>query len=79
MPWLDNVTVLKAGPADDGKIYVALRPADNSFQRWFVAVPVVQKEMLASALTALSGGKKVQVYLSTTAENGIIRRMYVKM
>jgi hypothetical protein len=78
MPWLDNVTVTKAGPAENGVIYVALRPSDNSFHRWFEAEPSIEKEMLAAALTAVSAGKKVQVYLTSTTAYSTIRRMYVK-
>ena len=79
MPWLDNVTVTKTGPAENGTMYVALRPADNSFHRWFIMEPSVEKEMLATALTAVAGAKKVQCYLTTTDSYGTVRRMYVKV
>lgn len=78
MPWLDNVTLTKAGPAENGVVYIALRPADNSWHRWFQAEPSIKKEMLASALTAVSGSKKVQVFLTSTTQYSTIRRLYIK-
>ena len=77
MPWLNNVSVTRAGPAENGTIYMALRPADNSFHRWFQAEPAVADEMLATALTAVAGGKKVQVNLTGTTSYSTVRRMYV--
>ena len=79
MPWLDDVAVTKTGPAEDGTMYVALRPSDNSFHRWFKLESAVEKEMLATALTAVAGAKKVQCYLTTTNSYGTVRRMYVKV
>lgn len=78
MPWLDNVTVTKTGPAENGTVYAALRPADNAWHRWFVLHSSFENEMLATALTAVAGGKKVQVHLSSTDSYGIVNRMYVK-
>lgn len=78
MPWLDNTTVTKAGPANNGTIYVAIKPADNSWHRWFKADPSIEKEILAAALTAVSGKKKAQVLVSTTDSYGIIQRFYPK-
>ena len=52
MPWVEcNVT--RAGPAENGTIYIALRAKNNSFHNWFVAVPAMEREMLATALTAI--------------------------
>lgn len=79
MPWLDNVTVTKAGPAENGVIYVGLKPSDGSWHRWFQAHPNFEKEILAAALTAVSGSKKAQVNLSTTDSYGTINRFYVKV
>lgn len=79
MPWLDNVTVTKTGPAEDGTMYVALRPADGAFHRWFKLEPAVEKEMLATALTAVAGAKTVQCYLTSTDSYATVRRMYVRV
>ena len=78
MPWLDNVTLTRAGPADNGIVYLALRPSDNSWHRWFKAEPSIKKEMLASALTAVSGGKKVQVFVTSTNAYSTVKRLYIK-
>ncbi|MGI9598201.1 MAG: hypothetical protein ACR2QK_18705 [Acidimicrobiales bacterium] len=78
MPWLDDVTVTKAGPAENGVIYVALKPADDSWHRWFQAHSSFEREILASALTAVSGSKKAQVRLTSTNSYGTIERFYVK-
>lgn len=77
MPWLNNATVTKAGPAETGVIYIALKPSDNSWHRWFKANPSIDKEMLAAALTAVGTGKKVQVSVTGTASYSTINRLYV--
>jgi hypothetical protein len=76
MPWLD-CTVVRAGPAENGVIYIALMPTDGSFTRWFQAVPSMEKEMLATALAAISGGKLVNVSLTDTAAYSTINRLYI--
>ena len=78
MPWLDNVTVTKAGPAENGTVYAALIPSDSSWHRWFILDPAHEDRMLAAALTAVAGGKKAQVYLTGTASYSTVNRLYVK-
>ena len=58
MPWV-TCNVTKAGPAENGVIYIALRAANNSFHHWFRANASMEKEMLATALTSVSASKKV--------------------
>ena len=61
-----------------GNVY--LRLSSSSFtQRWFRAQATQKKEILAAGLTALSAGKKVQVYVTGTAPSpyGEIRACYV--
>ena len=63
--WFD-CEVQKAGPAEDGTIFIGLR-----------ATPTMKREMLATALAALSGRKVVNVSLTSTDEYSVINRMYV--
>lgn len=77
MPWVEcNVT--RAGPAENGTIYIALKAKDNSFHRWFKAVPAMEREMLATALTAISTGNDVTTNLSSTQAYSTINRLYVR-
>ena len=76
MPWF-TCTVERAGPAENGVIYIGLRATDGSFNRWFNAVPAMKKEMLATALTAISTDKNVSVFLTDTAQYSTINRLYL--
>ena len=61
-----------------GNVY--LRLSSSSFsQRWFKARDGQKKEILAAGLTAISSGKRVQVYVTGTAISpyGEIRACYV--
>jgi hypothetical protein len=77
MPWV-NCKVTLAGPAENGTIYIALRADDGSFNNWFVAVPQMQKEMLATALAAISGDKTVTTFVTSTAAYSTINRLYIR-
>ena len=77
MPWF-TCTVPKAGPAENGVIYIALRATDGSFYHWFQAVPNMEKEMLATALVAISGGKLVDCLLTDSVAYSTINRLYVR-
>jgi len=71
--------VMKAGPSEDGTIYIALRDVGGAFSsRWFVAMNPVKKEILATALTAMSTGLTVDTSLSDTAEYSTLNRIYVR-
>ena len=76
MPWVD-CHVTRAGPAENGTVFVALRATNNSFHEWFEAVPAMQREMLATALTAISTGNQVSASLSATTAYSTINRLYV--
>jgi hypothetical protein len=76
MPWA-TCDVTQAGPAENGTIYIALHATDNSFHNWFVAVPQMEREMLATALTAVSTGKRVTTFVTDTAAYSTINRLYV--
>ena len=77
MPWaVCEVTV--AGPADDGVIYIGLRDTAGSFpSRWFKAIPAMQNEMLATALTALATGGQVSAHVADIAEYSALQRLYL--
>jgi hypothetical protein len=76
MPWV-TCDVTMAGPAENGTIYIALRATDNSFNNWFGAVSSMEREMLATALTAVNTGKQVIAFLTDTAAYSTINRLYV--
>jgi hypothetical protein len=69
--------VMKAGPADDSKIYIRLAEKQGAWERWFSALEAFEKEMLATGLTAISTGNEVDVQLETIDEYGRILRLYV--
>lgn len=77
MPWV-NCEVTKTGPNENGVIYIALRADDGSFHRWFKAASGMKKEMLATALTAISTSKKVQVFLTDTVAYSWVNALYVR-
>jgi hypothetical protein len=75
LPWYD-CTVNRVGPAADGTetanpvIFINLSDRAGAFQNyWFYAANVAKKEMLATALTALSTGSPVNAALDTPNAN----------
>lgn len=76
MPW-ENCRVTRAGPAENGTIYIALRSTSGSFHHWFQAVPNMEKEMLATALASIAGDKTVTTYLTGTTAYSTINRLYI--
>ena len=66
------------GPAETGDIWIRLREVGGQFERWYSPVSQVKKEMLATALTAITTGFRVSAALSTTDEWGPIERLYIK-
>jgi hypothetical protein len=70
--------VLRAGPADDGEIYIWLRDQGGAFNHWFKAHDTLRKEMLMTALTAISTGFFVDAALSSPTEYGTIDRLYIR-
>lgn len=73
--WFECV-VDYAGPAEDGAVYMHLREQGGAFDRWYKATEVFKREMLATALTALTSGLAVSAALSTTDEYGVCERLY---
>ena len=76
MPWV-NCEVMRAGPAENGVIYIALKNVDGSFNHWFQAVTAMKKEMLATALSAMSMEKLVSADVTDTVAYSTINRLYV--
>jgi hypothetical protein len=78
MAWY-SCTVNRAGPADDGNIYIMLSDRAGAFGgRWFVALPSQQKPMLATALTAMTTNFAVDAALADPPnEFTEIQRLYV--
>ena len=58
-----NCSVNFACPADDGVIYIHLREEGGQFDRWYKAYDGMKREMLATALTAITTGLPVLVFL----------------
>lgn len=76
-----NCDVIRAGPGGDNTIYIALtdKAVPSAFtETWFLALPAQQKEMLATALTAIMTGLSVRASLDATAENTQINRLYIQ-
>ncbi len=73
-----NCEVTMAGPGEDGSIYIHLRELNGAFDRWYTAVEAVRKEMLATALTAMSADRHVRAKLTTTDAYGVINRLFVR-
>ncbi len=73
-----TVRVDKAGPASPDQVLVSLSDVAGSFaNRWFVADAAVQKEILATALTAIATEKRAQVLVSDPAAMSTILRFYL--
>jgi len=71
--------VVRTGPAEDGTVFIMLRDLGGAFgPGWYPAVDAMKREMLATALAAISTGFHVDVSLSSTDEYaGRVNRMYV--
>lgn len=77
MPWF-NCQVTQTGPAEDGSVYVGLWDDKGSFKdRWFKATDKIEKEILATALTAMSTGFKVAALVEAPAQYSELKRLYL--
>jgi hypothetical protein len=65
------------GPAEDGTIYVHLREVNGAFDNWYRAAAAAKKELLATALTAISASLRVSAFLTTKDAYGTLNRLYV--
>ena len=73
-----NCNITAGGPIENGQIWLRLREVGGQWERWYSPVSLVQKEMLATALTAITMGVPVAAALSTTDEWGPIERLYLR-
>jgi len=74
-----NGYVTYAGPGW-GTVYITLKDASNpeSFTaKWFIAQPGQEREMLATALTALANGNMVVCYVDADVVYSYIRAIYI--
>jgi hypothetical protein len=76
-----NCDVIAAGPAaDDLKVHIRLRDKAGAFDStWFEANPAQQKEMLATALTAITTRFSVSAVLDATTEGSQLIKLYVQV
>jgi hypothetical protein len=74
-----NSEVVRAGAADENStIFIRLRPLGGEFSaRWFVAATPVKREMLATALTAITTALRVNAHIEARAEYSTLHRLYV--
>jgi len=73
-------TVNMAGAGWGTHCYIKLSDtaATPDFEnKWFVALDSQEKEMLATALTAMTNNMQVKVYISSSSPYSIIRAMYL--
>jgi len=76
--WVDS-EVVRAGAAEDSNIFIFLRPLGGAFPpRWFIAAPQVKKEILATALTAITTQLRVTAALEAIDEYSTLERLYVR-
>jgi hypothetical protein len=71
--------VSQTGPSENGEVYVNLTEKGGAFQnRWFIATPSKRREILATALAAITTGFNVNVGLdSPAADSSQIHDMYI--
>jgi hypothetical protein len=80
-----NSEVVRAGAADqnatggvEGTIFIMLRPLGGEFpSRWFVAATPVKREMLATALTAITTQLRVNANIEARDQYSTLHRLYV--
>lgn len=70
--------VERVGPSEDGNINVWLTDQGGKFSHWFVAMAAMKREILSTALTAISTGLPVDAAVSSTDEYSQLNRIYVR-
>jgi hypothetical protein len=78
---IETCRVKRAGPSGDGKIYIELADVnDAKFNgaRFFCAMPGREREMLATALAAITSGYNVWVELDSNVEYSNVTKIYLK-
>ena len=80
MPTWYTCAVTRAGPAEDGTVYVALTDVSGSIRftnRWFKATDSTKRLILKTALCAVAADKRAQCSLSDIVEHSTILRFYI--
>ena len=71
-------SVKRVGPAENGGIALRLEPLRNEFpSRWFNAHNGIKREMLATALTAITTQLHVDANIEARDEYSTVNRLYV--
>ena len=77
MPW-HRCDVRRTGAAENCVVYVMLRDTGGAFLgRWFKAVDQMKREILATALAAMSTGRPVDALVPSTVEYSDLNRLYI--
>ena len=77
MDWY-TCTVVSAGPAEDGIVYIKLNDVGSKFgDTWFRAAPVIKDNALRVALAAITDDKKVSATMADIAPYSQINRIYL--
>ncbi len=74
-----TASILKAGAAEDGTVFIYLKDTTGHFDNWFKAYPnlSVKNRMLTVALKAIELNKHVAVNLSSQSAYSTINRLYI--
>ena len=71
--------VRSAGPAEDGTIYISLKDVGGAFPfQWYYAVSNERREMLATALAAITSGFRLTAHLVSKDAYSQINRLYIR-
>ncbi len=72
-------SVMKAGPAEDGRVYIWLRDLGGKFDTWFFANPEIRRDALSVAIVAIVNGIKVEAALPSPSPQAYtsINRIYL--
>jgi hypothetical protein len=69
--------VERAGPGEDGTIWVNLTDTGKEFAEvWFIALPGIRQQVLETALVAVQSNLLCQVGLSGTTDRSLIYRIH---
>ncbi len=76
--WI-RCTVMEAGAAEDQRAYIRLAGEYNqgSFNLWFYAADVARREILATALAAITGGCSVDAVVGELVNLTQLDRLYL--
>jgi hypothetical protein len=80
MPAWYTCTVTRAGPAEDGAVYVALTDVSGGARftnQWFKATDSTKRLILKTTLRAIANNKIAQCSLSDVTEYSTIFRFYI--